>query len=77
MNLLILHDAQDGRIIAAGERDVTQGNLAPCGFVSDEGKRVVEVSVAEDISRLGLSEIYENFVVDVQAGQPTLKRKPK
>ena len=77
MNLLVLHDGQEGKIVAAGERYVTQGNLGPCGFVSDEGQRVVEVSVPEEISRLGRSEIYENFVVDVEAKQPTLKRKPK
>jgi hypothetical protein len=40
-------------------------------------ERSVEVAVPEEISRLGLSEIYENFVVDVAAEQPTLKRKSK
>jgi len=83
MNLLILHDGQEGRIIAAGERHAAQGSLAPCGFVPDEGRqgqrgqRVVEVFVPEEISRLGLLEIYENFVVDLEAEQPTLKRKPE
>jgi hypothetical protein len=77
MNLLVLHDGQEGRIVAAGERYVTQGNLGPCGFMSDEGQQVAQVSVPEEISRLGRSEIYENFVVDVEAEQPTLKRKPK
>jgi hypothetical protein len=75
MNLLVLHDDQEGGIIAGRERHVTQSNLASCGFVPDEGQRVVEVSVPDEISRLGLSEIYENFVVDVEAEQPTLKRK--
>ena len=77
MNLLVLHDDQEGRIIAGGERQVIQGNLAPCGFVPDEGQRVAEVPVPEDILRLGLSEVYENYMVDVEAEQPTLKRKPQ
>jgi hypothetical protein len=75
MNLLVLHDDQEGGIIASRERHVTQSNLASCGFVPDEGQQVVEVSPPEEISRLGFSEIYENFVVDVEAEQPTLKRK--
>jgi hypothetical protein len=79
-NLVVLRDGQDGRIIAAGERRITQTDLAPCGFVPDEerpGERAVEVPVPEEISGLGLSEICENFVIDVEAEQPTLKRKPE
>ena len=78
MNLLVLDDGH-GEILAAGEQRISETNLAPCGFVPDEeqpGQRVAEVSVPEEISRLGLSEIFENFVVDMGADQPTLKRKP-
>ena len=67
-------------MIAAGERSVTPTNLAPCGCVPDDeqrGERAVEVSVPEDISRLGLSGICEKFDVDVEAARPILKRKPE
>ena len=78
MNILALYDGQ-GRIVAAGDRPVTQTNLAPCGFVPDEGEgqRAGEFEVTEDISRLELSEICENFVVDIGAERPALKRKPE
>ena len=76
MNLLVLHDGQ-GRIIAAGEKALYQTNLAPCGIVPDEGQRAVEPEIPEEFSGLGLVQICENSVVDVEAERPTLKRKPE
>jgi len=74
MQLFVVHDGQ-GRIIAAGERRLTEASLAPCGFVPDEGQRAVEVEVPEEYSGLGLGQICESLVVDVEAERPSLKRK--
>jgi hypothetical protein len=76
MQLFVVHDGQ-GRILAAGERRVTQTDLAPCGFVPGEGQRAVEVEVPEEYSGLGLGQICEGLDVDVEAERPTLKRKPE